>query len=437
MIKFYNRENELATLANAKKISLTQSRMTIITGRRRIGKTSLILKATENDKFIYLFVARKSESLLCREFTEEISQKLDIPVIGEINSFSKLFEFLLIQSQSQPFTLAIDEFQEFFNINPSVYSDMQNIWDRYKHTSKMNLLLSGSIYSMMKKIFENTKEPLFGRANEKINLKPFNINVLKEILKDEYPDFKKEDLLAFYILTGGVAKYVEWFVQKKAFTLSKMLNELFRENSLLLDEGKNLLIEEFGKDYTTYFSILSLIASSKTSRSEIESILEKNIGGYLDRLEKDYGIIKVVRPILSKPGGRLQKYVIEDNFLNFWFRFIYKNRSAIEIGNFDHLKKIVKRDFETYSGRLLEKYFLEKLSLTYKYSQLGSYWERNNKNEIDIVGVNEIDKKLLVAEVKLNKEKFNKNILMEKAARLIKRFRDYDIQFRLFSLKDM
>ena len=120
MIKFYNRENELATLANAKKISLTQSRMTIITGRRRIGKTSLILKATENDKFIYLFVARKSESLLCREFTEEISQKLDIPVIGEINSFSKLFEFLLIQSQSQPFTLAIDEFQEFFNINPSV-----------------------------------------------------------------------------------------------------------------------------------------------------------------------------------------------------------------------------------------------------------------------------------------------------------------------------
>ena len=437
MIKFYNRRNELAILANAKKASLTQSQMTIITGRRRIGKTRLILKATEKDKFIYLFVARKNESLLCREFIEEVSQKLDIPVIGKINSFSKLFEFLLIQAQSQSFTLAIDEFQEFFNINSSVYSDMQNMWDRYKHSSKMNLLLSGSIYSMMKKIFENTKEPLFGRANEKISLKPFNINVLKHILKDEYPAFKKEDILAFYIMTGGVAKYVEWFVQKKAFTLSKMLNELLRENSLLLDEGKNLLIEEFGKDYTTYFSILSLIASSKTSRSEIESILEKNVGGYLDRLEKDYGIIKVIKPFLSKPGGRVQKYVIEDNFLNFWFRFIYKNRSAIEIGNFDYIKKIVHRDFKTYSGRLLEKYFLEKLSLTNKYSQISSYWERNNKNEIDIVGVNETDKKLLLAEVKLNEEKFNKNILLEKSARLIKRFRDYDIQFRLFSLKDM
>lgn len=437
MIKFYNRRNELAILANAKKASLTQSQMTIITGRRRIGKTRLILKATEKDKFIYLFVARKNESLLCREFIEEVSQKLDIPVIGKINSFSKLFEFLLIQAQSQSFTLAIDEFQEFFNINSSVYSDMQNMWDRYKHSSKMNLLLSGSIYSMMKKIFENTKEPLFGRANEKISLKPFNINVLKHILKDEYPAFKKEDILAFYIMTGGVAKYVEWFVQKKAFTLSKMLNELLRENSLLLDEGKNLLIEEFGKDYTTYFSILSLIASSKTSRSEIESILEKNVGGYLDRLEKDYGIIKVIKPFLSKPGGRVQKYVIEDNFLNFWFRFIYKNRSAIEIGNFDYIKKIVHRDFKTYSGRLLEKYFLEKLSLTNKYSQISSYWERNNKNEIDIVGVNETDKKLLLAEVKLNEEKFNKNILLEKSARLIKRFRNYDIQFRLFSLKDM
>jgi len=74
-----------------------------------------------------------------------------------------------------------------------------------------------------------------------------------------------------------------------------------------------LLIEEFGKEYTTYFSILSLISGSKTSRSEIESILEKDIGGYLDRLENEYSVIRKVKPILAKEGSKIQKYEIIDN----------------------------------------------------------------------------------------------------------------------------
>jgi len=125
-----------------------------------------------------------------------------------------------------------------------------------------------------------------------------------------------------------------------------------------LDEGKNLLIEEFGKEYTTYFSILSLISSSKTARSEMESILEKNIGGYLDRLENEYSIIKKVKPIFAKEGSRTVKYEIIDNFFNFWFRFIYKYKSTIEIENYEYVKEIIKRDFSTYSGRFLEKYFI-------------------------------------------------------------------------------
>lgn len=104
-------------------------------------------------------------------------------------------------------------------------------------------------------------------------------------------------------------------------------------NSLFIEEGKNLLIEEFGKDYGIYFSILSLIASGKTSRPAIESILETTVGGYLDRLENDFGLIKKIRPVLAKPNSRMVKYSVEDNFLNFWFRFIFKHRSAIEIGN--------------------------------------------------------------------------------------------------------
>jgi uncharacterized protein len=157
---------------------------------------------------------------------------------------------------------------------------MQNLWDQYKNRTKMNLVISGSVYTLMKKIFENAKEPLFFRTNQRIYLKPFSLSTLQEVMQDNNPEgFRADDLLAFYMLTGGVAKYVELFVDKNFFTLEKMLNEILRDNSLLMDEGKNLLVEEFKKEYASYFSILSLIAYSKTSRSEIESVLEKNVGG--------------------------------------------------------------------------------------------------------------------------------------------------------------
>jgi len=254
---------------------------------------------------------------------------------------------------------------------------------------------------------------------------------------DGHPEYLNRDLLAFYTLTGGVAKYVELFADKNRFTLRQMLNEIFRENSLLLDEGRNLLVEEFGKEYATYFSILSLIASSKTSRTEIESILQKNIGGYLDRLENDYQVIRSVRPVLAKPGGRIQKYFIDDNLLAFWFRFIYKYRSAIEIGNYGYVRGIVDRDFETVSGIYLEKYFREKLALTFKFSEIGRYWERQNDNEVDIVALNHAEKKALIAEVKLNADRISIPRLKAASERLTAVLRGYDIEYRGFSIADM
>lgn len=236
-------------------------------------------------------------------------------------------------SQTKNFTLVIDEFQEFNTVNPSVYSEMQNIWDRNKRTSKINLILCGSIYSLMSKIFEHAKEPLFGRATARIHVKAFTISTLKEILADYRPNYSNDDLLAFYLVTGGVAKYVELLIEAKALSFKSIINTVLSENSLFLDEGKNVLIDEFGKEYGNYFSILSLIASSKTSRVEIESIMEMPVGGFLDRLENEFSLITKVRPIFSKPGSRSVKYRINDNFLNFWFRFIYKYRSTVEIGN--------------------------------------------------------------------------------------------------------
>ena len=240
-MKFYNREKELELLSSIKERSATEAQMTVVVGRRRIGKTSLLKKAFENEETaLYLFVTKKNEILICEEFKEEIERKLQVKTYGLIAHFKDLFQYLMELSETRNFTLIIDEFQEFYSVNPSVYSEMQNIWDSYKGKSKINLILCGSVYSLMKNIFENSNEPLFARATERIHLKPFNVNTLKEILADNYPKFKAEDLLAIYTFTGGVAKYVELLVNKKAFTLAKILDEIFRENSLFIDEGRNV-----------------------------------------------------------------------------------------------------------------------------------------------------------------------------------------------------
>ena len=214
----------------------------------------------------------------------------------------------------------------------------------------MNLVLCGSVYSMMKRIFEDEKEPLFGRANERIYLRPFRVDVVKNLLTDQFPEIKNNDILAFYSITGRRCKICRaLLVIKRNIHFQRMVDEIFRDNSLLIDEGKNVLIEEFGKDYATYFSILSLISSSKTSRPEIESILQKDTGGHLDKLENEYMLIRSVKPVLSKPGGRIQRYTMNDNFLAFWFRFVYKYRRALEIGNYRYVRELVDRDFSTWS----------------------------------------------------------------------------------------
>lgn len=216
-----------------------------------------------------------------------------------------------------------------------------------------------------------------------------------------------------------------------------MLDVLLEENSLLLEEGKNVLIDEFGRDYVTYFSILSLIASSKTSRPEIESIIGSSIGVYLDKLEQEYGVIKKVRPIFDKPGSRTIKYEIEDNFLNFWFRFIFKNKSAVEIGNFSFIRQIIERDFDVFSGKMLEKYFVNQLSKSEKYSDIGCYWERGNVNEIDIVAINSESKIIDLFEVKINPSKINLIELKRKAIKLQQKYPDYSFSFFGLSSEEM
>ncbi|MBF0762702.1 ATP-binding protein [Dysgonomonas mossii] len=436
-MKFYNRTQELEVLARTLEHSQKSSCFTVMVGRRRIGKTSLLLESVKGQKYLYLFVSRKSEPLLCEQFQKDATRALGIQIFGNITQFKDLFEQLLIFATKEHYTLIIDEFQEFDNINSSIFSDIQNLWDQYKDKAKINFIASGSIYSMMMKIFENRKEPLFGRLTSKMILKPFAVSVIKEILNDYNPKYTAEDLLCLYMLTGGVPKYLDLLMEAGAVTKDKMLDMVTSPDSPFLGEGKDLLVSEFGKEYGTYFSIMQLIASGKTTQSEIDSIIEKNTGAYLVNLEKEYSLIIRNKPMFSKPESRKNRWSLNDNYLRFWFRFIFPNQSLIEMGKNELLREYIDKNYEQYSGLILEKYFQAKTVEEERVTMIGSYWDSKGLNEIDLIALNDLDKTAIIAEVKRNPKKIDLNLLQTKVDSIKKELLKYKVQLKSLSLEDM
>ncbi len=440
-MKFYDREEELAELKRIQQLAFEESsRLTVVTGRRRIGKTSLIAKATEGTPSVYLFVGRKNEAVLVNEFVPIIRQSLDAFVPDGLQTFRSLFQYLMELGTHRSFNLIIDEFQEFYNINKSVFSDMQNFWDQYRKKSNVNLIVSGSIYSLMHKIFQDEKEPLFGRADNILKLYPFKLNVLKEIMTDYAPSYTNDDLLALYTFTGGIPKYIELFCDNRALTVQEMIQFMVRDNSPFTDEGKNLLIEEFGKNYATYFSILGAIANSKNTQSEIESALGGiSVGGYLKRLDEDYNVITRIRPILSKEGTQAVRFIIRDNFLGFWFKYFDRNRSYIEIKNFAALRKLITDDYTTYTGKVLELYFKQKFAESFEYREIGSWWNpKGNQYELDIVALRTEKNKAVVVEVKRQRKEFRPELFDTKIKYLKEKVMPkYKIEAVCLSMEDM
>lgn len=440
-MRFYNREKELEMLDRGRETSFNlHSQMTVLTGRRRIGKTSLILKSCENTPTVYLFVSRSNEVALCQSFAESIAHVFNI-YIPEEKSFSRLFEFLMELGKREKYNLVIDEFQEFFYINPEVYSRMQDTWDRYRKDTHVNLVVSGSVYTLMNKIFRDSREPLYGRADSIIKLSAFTTPVLKQILSDYKSDYTHDDLLALYTFTGGVPKYIEFFVDKGCTDMESMVDAMLQPDSIMLSEGRAMLIQELGKKYGNYFSILAAIASGSNTFPVLEEEMGKNMGGLLSRLEIDYELVKKKRPILAKDGTQAVRYEISDLFLRFWFRYFIKYQRYIEVGNLKGLSDIIKQDYPTYSGQTLEYYFRQRMAESFDFEDIGSWWEgkkNSDQHEIDIVGIYVGGKKALVAEVKRQRKNFKPEAFQEKVDAIRKKvLYKYEIETKCLSMDEM
>ena len=439
-MKFFDRTNELEMLADIERRSRNNAQFTVLTGRRRVGKTSLLMRAFPKCDFAYLFVERKSEKDLCQTFKEELESQLGLTIYGEPERFTQIFDAIMRFAVERPITVVIDEFQEFIKVNPSVFSGIQKIWDLYKERAKINLVVSGSVYTLIQKIFKSKKAALYGRETAFIKIDPFRVSVLKEILGEYSPGYSNEDLLALWSFTGGVAKYVEMLIDAGAFTKDAMIDFIIREDSPFVDEGRAVLVDEFGKEYGTYFSILSAIATGRTSRNEISQVIGRDAGGYLTRLENDYAVIAKKQPLFAATSAKSARYCLSDNFFVFWFRFVFKYGYLLEIKGHDRLREIVRRDYETFSFFALERYFRESFIESGKWTRLGSWWDRKGENEIDLLAENELDGTYAVCEVKRDKSRIDLERVKAKYDAFIKasgKWKRVKPQFLALSIEDM
>ena len=441
-MRFVGRESEIGMLRRYREKSSRAAQFMVLTGRRRVGKTALLREALDDGAlpYVHLPITRQSEQMLVAELQEEVERVLALEIHGTCRSFAELFTELMTASKSRRFTLVLDEFQEFRRINPSVFSQVAAIWDRYHADSRINLVVCGSINRLMTQIFFNDGEPLYGRNTGSYVLRPFKISLLKEILSRETKKWSADDLLALWTITGGVPRYVNLLVEDGALTRESMLDAFFESGSSFLTEGRAILAEEFGPDYGIYFSILSAIASGATTSSELKTIVGADVNGYLTKLEDQYALVAKKQPVFGKESSKNCHFMIDDCFFRFWFRFVFKYRGSLELERNDQVRAIAARDFDVFSGYALERYFHWKFVEEGSYTTMGAWWNRKGEEEIDLVCEDETAQQIDFYEVKRDATRYQ----AEKLAVKIDRFFEKHPQKRLFrhsqgclSLQDM
>ncbi len=395
IIQFRNRKKELKEIEEV--LHSNKFELLIIYGRRRIGKTELILQATKKKKRIY-YLATEENNLnrfynVCSDYNKNI--------LNLRKDFEVLFDFLKDRAD----VIIIDEFQNLIKENKHVLSIFQSIVDTKLKNSRLKLILLGSSISMITSKVLSYQSPLYGRRTASFELKPIIFFNLDEF----YPWANTEELIEIYGFTDGIPYYLIK-IDKNFFDWFK--EEIKKEKSFLKDEVDFLMRYEFD-DPSTYKLILEAISFGKTKINEIKDFIKvkrTDITPYLKNL-LDIKNIKREIPITENIKSRRGRYYIKDNFIKFWFRYIYTNLSSIEEGIFD--VNVVKKDYNNYLGLIFEdiaKHYLIKSKII-NFSKIGKWWYK--EKEVDIVALNEQTKEILFTECKWKDKVDASNIIKE------------------------
>ncbi len=402
-MRFHNREDELEELERVWKLCDRGLHFSVISGRRRVGKTELVKQHCKDKDSSYFFVGRKQPTPLLDEFCA-IAQA-DLGQFPRLAKFDDFLDLLLARTGDKR-VIVFDEFQNFDYVDRSVFSDFQKVIDRSRG-SRTHLIVTGSQASILQRIFSDSKEPLFGRATERYPLRPLDFRAICGMLDDlRVSDSRSK--VEWYATFGGMPKYyvlAEEQGLEERDVIAALDSLLFRDFAPLHDEARGILAEEFGAEHKTYFSILEAVALGNCEMSNIadkSGISIKSIGKYLSLLVNEYGFLTHSTPITeSRAKSKKGRYFLSDRFMSFWFRYVHRNMSDYEIGNFGRIKAKVRDDFNAFVGSAFEeiaRQFLLTIQKPFEFDAIGKWWSRTE--EIDLVGMKSGAKEIALFEVK-------------------------------------
>ncbi len=407
---FIDREEELKTLEREWK---KKNAFVIVYGRRRVGKTRLVDEFLRDKEGIFYTAEDVSKNVQLTEFKNVVADYLNDNFLREqeIKEWKHLFSYLeKTLDKNKKFYIWIDEFSYVVKNSPEITSILQGFIDRFLRESKIFFIVSGSLFGIMSEKVLSSASPLYGRRTRDILLTPLDFSASREFV-----DYSLEDKLKLYFTVGGIPEYLLIASNYKNYR-EFISYEFFRKNGYFYREPYFLLSREF-KEIKTYFSILAAIAFGNTTPTTIANfvgIKTREIYPYLDNLIT-YGFVGKIESLSKKKSV----YVIKDVFFDFWFNFVYKYRSLVEIGRFFPEDS----DLNKYFGKRFELFIIENVlnffpQFTVVKKVFGRIPRKKESYEIDIVALNEQTKEIMFIECKwrdkVNAEKICKQ-LVEKA----------------------
>lgn len=413
MDKFIDRKSEMEFLN--KEYKKKESSLIILYGRRRIGKTSLIKQFGKDKKLIYFLATEESEAQNREMFKNIIATTLknELLLSTTVENWDILFKMIIEANHTEKIVIVIDEFQYLGKVNSAFPSIFQKIWDEILKSKNIMVILCGSLINMMESQTLSYTSPLYGRRTGQIKLKQIPFENYKEFFNKEIDE---RALIEKYAVTGGVPKYIESF-KDDSNIYEEIQNHIMNKQSYLYEEP-NFLLQNEVSEVGSYFSIIKSIAAGNRKLGNISSNLSvspTNLSKYLqtlmnlDILEREVPITEI-NPEKSKKG----QYKIKDNFILFWFKFIYPNRTFLEMDQDKIVLEKIKTSFiDNHVSYIYEDICKAKIwnlnangLLKTTFNKIGRWW--NNNQEIDIVGINEEENSIIFGECKY----YRKNKLM-------------------------
>lgn len=405
MQKFVNRVNELDALE--KQYQSPDSSLVIVYGRRRVGKTALINEFLKrHNDTMYFLATEESEAQNLNYFKMQVAEFTDNELLKSANvDWLTVFRILSEYKSDRKKIIVIDEFQYIGQSNSSFPSIMQKIWDTILAKSNVMLILCGSLVSLMRSQTLDYSSPLYGRRTAQIRLKQIPFKNYSEF----YEGKSDEELLPYYAITGGVPKYIETF-QSYDDVYTAIQENVLNPQSFLYEEP-NFLLQKEVSEIGSYFSVIKAIAMGNHKLSDIASALglkQTGLTKYLKVL-MDLDLIEREVPITEKVPGKSKSglYRITDNYIAFWFKFVYPYRAYLEKGETDYVLSQIKKGFiQNYTSFVYENVCRERMwtlsaenTWDFKFDRVGRYWGAK-AGETDIVAIDTVGQNLVIGECK-------------------------------------